>query len=73
VQDELHGAIQIKKAGHILWHAKVIVREMSTGGGQTSKTAPQFYIHQIEDKKKAASPGFAPGLRFFAKIAHEFT
>jgi hypothetical protein len=34
----------------------VLVREVKTGGGTTSKTAQQFYIHEIQDKKKADSP-----------------
>ena len=43
------------KIGDDHYHARIIVREVKTGGGKTSKTAHQFYLHQIADSKKADS------------------
>jgi hypothetical protein len=43
------------KIGEDRYHAKIIVREVKTGGGKSSKTQHQFYLHQIADNKKAGS------------------
>ena len=43
------------KIGETPYHAKIIVREVKTGGGKTSSTVQQFYLHQIKANKKAGS------------------
>jgi hypothetical protein len=41
------------KIGETPYHAKIIVREVKTGGGG-AKTTHQFYLHRIADSKRPA-------------------